>query len=88
MQIDQAFPSRGLRAADLGGIVVPVVIDRLEQELVGRDKELKPILYFRGKARARVHPSTVAGGRGRNRVSPAPVQTTLEGEGLAGTELC
>ena len=54
MQIDQAFPSRCLRAADLGGTVVPVVIDRLEQEFVGRDKELKPILYFRGKAKGLV----------------------------------
>jgi hypothetical protein len=48
VDIDKVFPSTYLRASDLDGAVVPVIIDRLEQELVGRDKEIKPVLYFRG----------------------------------------
>lgn len=49
MNIDSAFPSNYLKASDLGDASPVVVIDRVEIEPVGRDKEMKPILYFQGK---------------------------------------
>ena len=47
--INDAFPSNYLKAADLQGRSVAVVIDRVEFEAVGQKKEMKPILYFQGK---------------------------------------
>lgn len=49
MNINSAFPSTYLKASDLppGGVVV--TIDRVEIEPIGRDKELKPCIYFVGK---------------------------------------
>lgn len=47
--INEAFPSQYLKASDLKGQQPVVVIDRVEFEPVGRDKEMKPILYFVGK---------------------------------------
>lgn len=49
MNIDQAFPSNYLKASDLGDKSPVVTIDRVEIEAVGRDKEMKPVLYFKGK---------------------------------------
>ena len=47
--INDAFPSNYLKASDLGGQQPVVTIDRVAFEAVGRDKEMKPILYFAGK---------------------------------------
>jgi hypothetical protein len=52
MNIDQAFPSNYLKAADLQGREASVKIDRIEMEKVGEDT--KPILYFQGKDRGLV----------------------------------
>jgi hypothetical protein len=49
MNIDSAFPSNYLKASDLGTGAPIVTIDRVEVEPVGRDREMKPVLYFRGK---------------------------------------
>lgn len=49
MNIDSAFPSAYLKASDLGTSQPLVTIDRVEVEPVGRDREMKPVLYFRGK---------------------------------------
>jgi hypothetical protein len=49
MNIDSAFPSNYLKASDLGTAAPVVTIDRVEVEAVGRDREMKPVLYFRGK---------------------------------------
>ena len=49
MNIDSAFPSAYLKASDLGSAAPVVTIDRVEVEPVGRDREMKPILYFKGK---------------------------------------
>src|SRR5688572_15517001 len=54
MNIETAFPSKYLRAADLNGAVVPVTIDRPTQQQVGRDRELKPVLYFSGQTKGLV----------------------------------
>jgi arabinogalactan endo-1,4-beta-galactosidase len=49
MQISTAFPSEYLRAADLQGKQVRVVIDRVELREVGNDGEHKPVLFFKDK---------------------------------------
>lgn len=49
MNIDSAFPSNYLKASDLGTSAPVVTIDRVEIEAVGRDREMKPVLYFKGK---------------------------------------
>ena len=49
MNIDSAFPSNYLKASDLGTGAPVVTIDRVEVEPVGRDREMKPVLYFKGK---------------------------------------
>lgn len=49
MNIDTAFPSAFLKASDLGTSAPLVTIDRVEVEPAGRDREMKPVLYFKGK---------------------------------------
>jgi arabinogalactan endo-1,4-beta-galactosidase len=47
MRISAAFPSEYLKAADLQGRNVPVVIDRVEMRDIGDDH--KPVLFFQNK---------------------------------------
>lgn len=47
--IHDAFPSNYLKASDLKSTQPVVIIDRIEFEPVGRQKEMKPILYLVGK---------------------------------------
>ena len=54
MNIDQAFPSNYIKSSNLEGRAVPVVIDRVAVEEVGRNKDTKPVLYFRGKEKGLV----------------------------------
>lgn len=54
MNINDAFPSNYLKASDLGDAQPVVTIDRVELEPVGRDKEMKPIVYFTGKQKGLV----------------------------------
>jgi hypothetical protein len=54
MNINQAFPSTYLKSSDLGTAQPTVVIDRVEIESIGRDKEQKPVLYFVGKEKGLV----------------------------------
>lgn len=49
MNIDSAFPSNYLKASDLGDKSPVVEIARIEVEPIGRNKEMKPVLYFVGK---------------------------------------
>ena len=50
MNINDAFPSKWLKAADLKGHPpVSVVIREVTLEEVGDDKETKPVVYFEGK---------------------------------------
>jgi hypothetical protein len=49
MKIGAAFPGQYLKAADLQGKRVTVVIDHVEMEDIGG--ETKPVLHFRGKNR-------------------------------------
>lgn len=49
--INDVFPSKHLKAADLKGQTVRVTIDRYEFEMLGQGAQAqrKPVLYFRGK---------------------------------------
>ena len=49
MKVSQAFPSDYLKAADLRGRDITVVMGSVKMETVGKDKELLPVLYFQGK---------------------------------------
>ena len=49
MNINEAFPSNYLKASDLGTGQPVVTIKHVEQEPVGRDREMKAVLYFEGK---------------------------------------
>jgi hypothetical protein len=53
MRIDSAFPSSYLKAADLQGRTVSVVMDRVAMEEIGSG-EHKPVLYFVGKEKGMV----------------------------------
>ena len=52
MQINEAFPSKYLKASDLQGRNVTVKMDRVEFEVISNDKKL--ILYFQGKQKGMV----------------------------------
>lgn len=50
MNIDTAFPSKYMKASDLPEeTVVPFTIEEVKMEEVGREKSIKPIIYFRGQ---------------------------------------
>jgi hypothetical protein len=51
MKRSDAFPSRFLKAADLNGQDLEVIISGLEWEEIGRDKKRRPVLHFRGKVK-------------------------------------
>ena len=52
--IHDAFPSKYLRASDLGGASPVVTIDRVDFEPVGRTREMKGVIYFVGKTKGLV----------------------------------
>lgn len=52
MKMSQAFPSNFLKAADLNGKAVRVVIESVTVEKIGDDQ--KPVLHFAGKDRGLV----------------------------------
>ena len=52
--INDAFPSKYLKASALQGQEPVVTIDRVDFEPVGRDREMKAVLYFAGKQKGLV----------------------------------
>jgi hypothetical protein len=48
MELSEAFPSNFLQATDLKNRNITVTIARYDREEIGRDKRIKPILYFHG----------------------------------------
>ena len=52
MDINLAFPSRYVKASDLQGNEVPVVISEAKYEEVGTQGEKKLVLYFQGRKKA------------------------------------
>lgn len=49
MNINSAFPSKYLKAADLNGNAVKLTIREVRMENVGRTQDHKPVVYFMGK---------------------------------------
>lgn len=50
MNIDTAFPSKYMKASDLPEeTVVPFTIDSVQVEEIGREKQSKPVIYFKGQ---------------------------------------
>ncbi|MGY2995489.1 hypothetical protein [Mesorhizobium sp. URHB0026] len=49
MNINEAFPSKYLKASDIPEEGQSVVISAIEEEEVGKDKEVRPVLYFEGE---------------------------------------
>ena len=62
MKISEEFPSKYLKAADLGGKEVRVIMQHVEKEKLGDDMKLA--LYFKGKEKAvilnKTNASTIA----------------------------
>ncbi|KKL73474.1 hypothetical protein LCGC14_2074560 [marine sediment metagenome] len=54
MRMSQAFPSEFVTAADLSGRPVQLTMGVVELKAVGRDKEIKPVLYFKGASKGMV----------------------------------
>lgn len=50
MKVSEEFPSRYLKASDLGGKEVRVIMQNVEREKLGED--MKMALYFKGKDKA------------------------------------
>lgn len=59
MKMSEEFPSKYLKASDLGGREVRVTMGHVEREKVGDD--FKPALYFKGKDKAMILNKTNAG---------------------------
>lgn len=66
MLITSMFPSEFLKAGDLQGHDVDVIMDRVELKEVGKDKEQKPVLYFQGKQKGLVLNKTNANSVAKN----------------------
>ena len=54
MNINNAFPSKYIKASDLNGSAVAVTIHDVKVEQVGRDQDTKPVVYFEGKTKGLV----------------------------------
>src|SRR5690349_2468362 len=52
VNINNEFPSKFLKSADLGGNIAKVTIDKVVSEEIGGDRKL--IIYFQGKTRGMV----------------------------------
>lgn len=52
MKISEEFPSQYLKASDLGGREIKVVMGNVEREKIGTDNKL--VLYFKGKQKGLV----------------------------------
>lgn len=52
MKLTEAFPGAFLKAADLQGKRVPVIIDKVDMEDIGGEE--KPVVHFKGKDRGLV----------------------------------
>jgi hypothetical protein len=50
--LNDVFPSRYLKAADLQNREWTLTIERVELEPMGRTREVKPVCYFVGKTKA------------------------------------
>jgi len=56
MNMNEVYPSKYIKAADLQGREITVTIDRVEMEVLGEgaNQQNKPVIYFQGKDRGLV----------------------------------
>jgi hypothetical protein len=54
MNIDEAYPTKYLAAVDVAEQPRKMAMDRVEIEEVGRQRDEKPVLYFKGESRGLV----------------------------------
>lgn len=54
MNINQAFPSKFLKAADLNDTALNVTIKGVKMETVAQDGDIKPVVYFDGQSKGLV----------------------------------
>lgn len=54
MHIDQAFPSNFIKASDLQGREIPVIIASADVEKIGNGNEQKLVLKFQGKSKGMI----------------------------------
>lgn len=54
MNINQAFPSKYIKASDLDDKTINVTIADIKIEQVGQDRDTKPVAYFKGKTKGLV----------------------------------
>jgi len=54
MNINNAFPSKYLKASDLEGRTPTVKIERVMSEAVGQTRDMLPVIYFEGKEKGMV----------------------------------
>lgn len=59
MKVSEEFPSQYIKASDLGGREVRVIMANVEREKIGTDNKL--VLYFKGKQKGLVLNKTNAG---------------------------
>jgi len=90
MNIDTAFPSKWIRAADLKNRDITMMISRVLQEEVGRDGTTQPVVYFsgteKGLALNKTNAHTIADALGvetdnwtGGRITLYPTKTDFEG---------
>lgn len=48
MNINKSFKSNYLRAADIESDNLTVTIEEVREEIIGQDKDSKPVVYFKG----------------------------------------
>lgn len=91
--VNDMFPSKYIKASDLQGQNVTVIIDRITKEEVGKDKDICPVVYFQGKQKGFVLNKTNANGiaksYGQNpanwvgkQITIAPAWTDFNGESV------
>lgn len=70
MDLSEAFPSNYLQATDLKNRNVTVTIARYDREEIGRERRIKPVLYFNGAKKGLVlnktNARTIANSYGTN----------------------
>lgn len=54
MNVNDAFPSKYLKASDLGTAAPVVTISHVEMEKIGRENDRKPVVFFEGKEKGLV----------------------------------
>ena len=54
MNVNEVFPSKYLKASDLGEARPIVTIDHVSVELVGKQQDKRPVAYFAGKTKGLV----------------------------------